>query len=157
MSAWFARGIAVPRAAAVAGVLLAARALNSVGNYRAATSGTDGPDWSKLAEIDIVGDFTTLLRDGGLEMRNAVLRIHDAARLMAFDFGLFHWNVLVFNFVPAQNMGSRSDVSAVRAVDGTLASPGCGGRPSGAAQRIRTAVRRATTKLSCILRRRPLP
>ena len=39
-------------------------------------------------------------------MRNAVLRINAVDRLMSFDFGVFHWNTLVFNFVPAQLVGS---------------------------------------------------
>lgn len=107
MSAWFCRGIAVPRAMAIVGVMLAALTLNSTGNYRVAAGAKDGPDWSKVAEIDIVDDFSKVLRDGGLEMRNAVLRIHDADRLMAFDFGLYHWNVFVYNFVPAQVVGAQ--------------------------------------------------
>lgn len=106
LSLWFTRGIAVPRALALAGALLAGLALNSTGTYRAATGGAEGPSWSEIAQIDVLGNFAALLRDGGPEMRNAVLRIYDADRLMAFDFGLFHWNILVFNFVPAQVVGT---------------------------------------------------
>jgi hypothetical protein len=103
MAAWFGRGIAAPRSLALIVTLAAGLALSSTGAYRKAVASTAGP---ALSEIDVWGSFTTLIRDGGLEMRNAVLRINDADRLMAFDFGVFHWNTLVFNFVPAQIVGS---------------------------------------------------
>ena len=106
LSAWFVRGIIVPRTLALAGVLLAGLALNSTGDYRSATAGKDGHTWSDLSNIDVIGNFSDLLQHGGPEMRNAVLRINDADRQMTFDFGLFHWNILVFNFVPAQLVGS---------------------------------------------------
>jgi len=106
LSVWFARGIAVPRAFALVGVLLAGLALNSTGDYRAIAAGQEGQQWSELSKIDIVGNFMDVLKNGGPEMRNAVLRINAVDRLMSFDFGVFHWNTLVFNFVPAQLVGS---------------------------------------------------
>lgn len=106
LAAWFVWGIAVPRTLALAGVLLAAVALNSTGDYREVTSGKSGRTWSDLSVANMGANFSDVLRNGGPEMRNAVFRVHDAGRLMAFDFGAFHWNVLVFNFVPAQIVGS---------------------------------------------------
>lgn len=106
LSAWFVWGMVVPRTLALAGALLAGLALNSTGHYRAATANKDGHTWSDLSKIEVISNFSDLLRHGGPEMRNAVLRINDADRRMTFDFGLFHWNVLVFNFVPAQLVGN---------------------------------------------------
>lgn len=107
LAAWFVWGMAVPRGLALAAVLLAAVALNSAGDYRAVTAGKGGRTWSDLSVANLVANFSDVLRNGGPEMRNAVFRVHDAGRLMAFDFGAFHWNVLVFNFVPAQIVGSQ--------------------------------------------------
>ena len=107
LSAWFAHRVAVPRALALAGVVLAGLALGSTGNYRAAVKEKDGGGWSELSNIDVLGNFADMLKNGGPEMRNAVLRINEADGLMAFDFGLFHWNMLVFNFVPAQVVGTE--------------------------------------------------
>jgi hypothetical protein len=46
-----------------------------------------------------------VFRDGGDEMRNAIMRIDNTANTLQFDYGKFHWNRLVFNFVPAQLVG----------------------------------------------------
>ncbi|MBV9749925.1 MAG: hypothetical protein JO157_14035, partial [Acetobacteraceae bacterium] len=108
LSAWFTRGAAVPRAVALIGALLAGLALNSTGDYRSATKGQDGPKWSEISRIDVLGNFIDVLKNGGPEMRNAVLRINAADEMMAFDFGLFHWNILVYNFVPAQLVGREA-------------------------------------------------
>lgn len=105
LSAWFTRRAAVPRAVALVGVLLAGLALNSTGDYRSAVATEQGSRWSEVLDIDVVKNFTDALADGGPEMRNAVLRIDAVDKLMAFDFGLFHWNVLVFNYIPAQFVG----------------------------------------------------
>lgn len=107
MSAWFVRRAAVPRAIALVSVLLAGLALNSTGDYRSAVAGREGPKWSELLDVDVVGNFMDVLTNGGIEMRNAVLRIDAVDKLMTFDFGLFHWNVLVFNYVPAQLVGAE--------------------------------------------------
>jgi len=66
----------------------------------------DGPGWSEVSRIDWIGNFENLMENGGAEMRNAVMRIAEADRSQDFDYGLFHWNTLVFNFVPAQLFGS---------------------------------------------------
>jgi hypothetical protein len=43
--------------------------------------------------------------EGGTEMRNAVYYMAATEELGAFDFGLFHWNTLVFTFFPRQIFG----------------------------------------------------
>jgi hypothetical protein len=67
----------------------------------------DGPDWEAIANIDFVANFKEALEHGGLEMRNAVMRIHFVDRSQMFDYGVSHWNTLVFNFVPAQITGQK--------------------------------------------------
>jgi hypothetical protein len=107
LAAWFHRRIAVPRALALGLVLIATVGLNSVGDYRSVTKVRDKVRWSDLSEIDVVGNFKSLLETGGPEMHNAIMRIHYADRAQVFDFGVFHWNTIVFNFVPAQLVGNK--------------------------------------------------
>ncbi len=105
LSVWFARGRAIPRGLALAAVLSASVLMNSVGSYRESVRGAGQLVWEDISRIDVAGNFEEVLRNGGPEMRNAVMRIDFTARTMALDFGAFHWNVLVFNFVPAQLVG----------------------------------------------------
>ena len=107
LAVWFGRGVAAPRVLALAGIFAGALALFSTGHYRGLVGAYDGnePSWSEVSTIDVLGNFKEVLELGGPEMRNALLRIHAVDRSMAFDYGLFHWNVLVFNYVPAQLLG----------------------------------------------------
>jgi hypothetical protein len=106
LAVWFYRKIAIPRALVVIGLVAGALVINSIGDYRSASLNRDGPGWSEVSRIDWIGNFENLLENGGAEMRNAVMRIAEADRSQNFDYGLFHWNTLVFNFVPAQLFGS---------------------------------------------------
>jgi hypothetical protein len=103
---WFQRGIAVSRVLAVTGIFAAALAIPSTGNFRAMAAASDGwPGLSKVLKIDVWSNFNEMLRNGGLEMRNAVHRIHFVDQTQKFDYGAWNWNRLVFNFVPAQIVG----------------------------------------------------
>jgi hypothetical protein len=101
---WFQRRIAVPRGVALVAALLAGLALSSTGNYRAISTGEDSK-WSGVEKIDVIGNFIDLLQNGGAEMLNCIERVNFVDRTQNFDFGAFHWNILVFNFVPAQFLG----------------------------------------------------
>lgn len=107
LAAWFHRRVALPRVLAMSLVLVATVGMNSVGDYRTVTKVRDKIQWSDLAEIDVAANFKSLLESGGPEMHNAILRVHYADRAQVFDFGVFHWNTIVFNFVPAQLLGNR--------------------------------------------------
>jgi hypothetical protein len=106
LSAWFQRGIAGPRAIALAGALAGGVALASTGDYRDVSLGQD-TKWSDVSNIRIVENFTDLLKNGGLEMNNAIVLVNFTDRTQDFDFGAFHWNELVFAFVPAQFVGGQ--------------------------------------------------
>jgi hypothetical protein len=107
LAAWFHRGIAIPRTLAMGLLLVATIGMVSVGEYRSVTKTRDEVRWSDLGNIDVVANFEALLQTGGPEMRNAILRVHYTDRAQTFDFGVFHWNTIVFNFVPAQLVGER--------------------------------------------------
>ncbi|MBX4421097.1 hypothetical protein K4H00_24115, partial [Mycobacterium tuberculosis] len=63
--------------------------------------------WGDISRIDITSNFDNLLKNGGPEMRNAILRVYNTDMSLEFDYGLFHWNRLVFNYVPAQIFGDK--------------------------------------------------
>jgi hypothetical protein len=106
IAAWFQRGIAVPRVIALAGTLGAGVALASTGDYRNVSMDQDSK-WSQVLNIHLIENFGDLLKNGGLEMNNAILLVNFADQTQSFDFGAFNWNELVFAFVPAQFVGSR--------------------------------------------------
>jgi hypothetical protein len=104
MAVWFQRRRAVSRAIALTGALAAGMALTSAGDYRSITQSEDFK-WSEVSTVDLPGNFIRLLQRGGPEMRNAILLVNASDQSLIFDFGIFHWNVLVFNYVPAQLVG----------------------------------------------------
>lgn len=107
LAVWFYRGWAPPRALVLTGLLVGTVAMTSIGSYRDITRESGGTNFGAASKIDIVEGFQDALRDGGPEMRNAVLRIHAAYQSGQYDYGLFHWNTLISDYVPAQIVGSR--------------------------------------------------
>jgi len=106
--AWFFyKGRAIPRTLVITALFLGTLTMNSMGDYRAITKANDStPVWDDIAKIDVVGNLEKVLRDGGDEMRNAILRINATSNSLEFDYGKFHWNRLIFSFVPAQLLGA---------------------------------------------------
>ena len=105
MALWFQRGWCLPRSAMLAGIVIGALFINSVGEYRSATLNSEGPKWDAVADIDFVGNLSSIAENGGAEVRNAAYSIAAVSRSMNLDFGLMHWNALVFAYVPAQLVG----------------------------------------------------
>lgn len=103
---WFQRGRCLPRPFMLAGLFAGALFINSIGDYRAATANPEGSRWDSIAEIDFLGNFSRITKQGGAEVRNAVFNIAAVERSMSFDLGISHWNGLVFSYVPAQLVGS---------------------------------------------------
>jgi hypothetical protein len=103
---WFYRRRKVGRTtlifAAVAGMIV----MTSMSAYRDITRAESKVDLSKVAQIDAVGNLDSLIASGGDEMRNAVTLIDATDREGRFDFGTVHWNVVVWNFLPAQIVGA---------------------------------------------------
>jgi hypothetical protein len=102
---WFYKGWAIPRVFVIIALFLGTLSMNSMGDYRAITKANGAPVWDDIKKIDFVGNLEKVFRDGGDEMRNAIMRIDNTANTLQFDYGKFHWNRLVFNFVPAQLVG----------------------------------------------------
>ncbi|WP_020184870.1 hypothetical protein [Methylopila sp. 73B] len=118
LAVWFQRRRALPRAAVAAALVLGMTALGSTEDYRKMTRRGETPGIAEIASIDFVGNFKTLLADGGYEFQNAVMRIDLTSRNQAFDYGLFHWNELVMTFVPSQLVGESLKRSLIVSVSG---------------------------------------
>ncbi|QWK81792.1 MULTISPECIES: hypothetical protein [Brucella/Ochrobactrum group] len=107
LSFWFYRRIVVPRVLMIVGVLAGTFLMTSMGDYRQITRAASGFVLDDIMQIDYATNFKETLERGGLEMRNAVMRIDEIDRRLEFDYGKFHWNRVIFTFVPAQLVGSR--------------------------------------------------
>lgn len=105
MAGWFQRNRCLPRPLMLIGLTLGALFINSAGEYRAATLNEEGPQWNRVADIDFVGNIKRLTEEGGSELRNALYIISAVDHNMEFDLGAFHWNRLVFAYVPRQLVG----------------------------------------------------
>ncbi len=102
---WFYRGRKIGRTTLILGAVAGMVIMTSMSAYRDITR-TDSVDLSKVAQIDAVGNFDSLIEDGGEEMRNAVALIDATDREGRFDYGIVHWNFIVWNFLPAQIVGA---------------------------------------------------
>ncbi|MBE0532396.1 MAG: hypothetical protein IH626_16335 [Rhodospirillales bacterium] len=102
---WFQRRLAVPRLAVLAGLLFSIVGLLGAGEYRQATYYGEQRDWTAVLDIDLARNWDRLIEEGGPEMLNAVNAIAEIDRTQAFNYGLSHWNSLVFSYVPAQLVG----------------------------------------------------
>ncbi|HLO75450.1 MAG TPA: hypothetical protein VK196_03220 [Magnetospirillum sp.] len=104
---WYYRRKVIPRTAALAGLVAVTLFMSSTENYRKASNHQQGPQWDEIGKIDLIGNFETLLETGGPEFKNLIYKIDIADRYMALDFGLYHWNEFIFNYVPAQLVGAE--------------------------------------------------
>jgi hypothetical protein len=106
MAWWFQRNRSLPRPIMLGGLVLGTLFINSIGDYRAATMSEQGPQWSRVFNIDFVGNLERLSESGGAEVRNAVYAIAGVRRSMDLDLGASQWDALVFAYVPAQLVGA---------------------------------------------------
>ncbi|WP_094507618.1 hypothetical protein [Brucella thiophenivorans] len=104
---WFYRRFVVPRILMALGILAGTFLMTSMGDYRQITRAASGFVLDDIMQINYSDNFSETLARGGLEMRNAVLRIDEIDQRLEFDYGKFHWNRVIFTFVPAQLVGSK--------------------------------------------------
>lgn len=130
---WFYRGWTAPRLAALIGILVATVSLNSTGEYRDIVRDRGGTlEWNEISKINLVDNFVQVLKHGGPETRNAVDRMDFIAKTQSFDYGIFHWNALVWAFVPAQLLGTQFKQSLLVENDVVLSySPSAGSTETG--------------------------
>jgi hypothetical protein len=102
---WFGRRLALPRGVMLAALVIGTLALHSTGDYRAAANNREDSRWDLIKNIAFLENLERQFNQGGAEMENAVYTIAAVDENTQFDYGAFHWNTLVFNYVPAQLFG----------------------------------------------------
>ncbi len=110
LSLLFGRGKKLPKWAMVTVMVVMVLIMHSTGSYRDLAVGAKWDAPLLAGSINYVKNLKDVFLFGGEEMRNAVYMIEGYDRSGDFDFGLSHWNQLIFNYVPAQLVGS--DVKA---------------------------------------------
>ncbi|MGB7293163.1 MAG: hypothetical protein WBD99_13400 [Thermodesulfobacteriota bacterium] len=103
---WFGQRKSLPRPIILAAIFFGALLFYSIGEYRAITKGEEGFQLKRIVKIEFLENFKRIIEDeGGYELRNAVYNIQAEDTEKSFDFGLYHWNGIVFDFVPRQILG----------------------------------------------------
>ncbi len=107
LSFWFGRKLSLPRPLMLLAVCFGTLLLHSTGDYREVAMDDDVFKWKRLKDISFVDNLKLQMTEGGVELENAVFQIAATDETKNFDFGLFNWNTLVSNYVPAQLLGEK--------------------------------------------------
>src|SRR5262249_35844314 len=111
LALWFQRRVAIPRAVMLAGFIVGALLLYPIADYRGLVMG-DNPfrtalrdkgkvlTWEEVSSIPFVNNLYAVLTRGGPELTNSVYMIEATDQTGYYDWGLFHWNTIIFNYVP---------------------------------------------------------
>jgi|GEM_PF-2270615 len=105
---WFGRGITIPRWALAVGVGFGLIFINAIGIYRDIIFDGDMTVPEKITaavNADYSSQSEDILEESGAEFKNFIYHQQVYRDTDEYDFGLIHWNKLVFNYVPAQIVG----------------------------------------------------
>lgn len=105
LSFFFMRNLVLKRNALILVALLGMIGLFSTWQYRSLMQESNSLA-ATLNNINFADNFETISEEGGEEVKNAVMMIDSVDDSFIFDFGAFNWNILIFNYVPAQLVGS---------------------------------------------------
>lgn len=107
---WFTRRISFPRWFVITGLLCGLLIINGIGMYRNLLHNESIPLLKRLHQA-ITADYLTqvdkITQESGPEFINYIYFRQAIEDNLAFDFGLRHWNMFVFNYVPAQLVGKN--------------------------------------------------
>ncbi|QBG45956.1 hypothetical protein EGM51_00460 [Verrucomicrobia bacterium S94] len=105
---WFVRRIVLPRWLIVSGLCVGLLLVNSIGIYRSIMKNSDESFLTRLKQIvatDLTSESEEVIEKGGAEFNNYIYLRQVHVELGKFDWGIKHWNGLVFNYVPGQLIG----------------------------------------------------
>ena len=108
VSLWFVRRISIPRWFLVAGLALGLILINAIGVYRSIMMDGEGDLNTRLvqaANADYLAVAEQKTQTSSAEVKNYLYHRKCYAEGGFYDYGLIHWNLLVFNYVPAQIVG----------------------------------------------------
>jgi hypothetical protein len=107
---WFVRRITVPRWGMILGLICGLILINSIGTYRLILKNESIPLMDRLEQASTANYIAPMLKTtaySGTEFNNYVYYLKIIEEKLTFDFGLMHWNLFIFNYVPAQFVGSN--------------------------------------------------
>jgi hypothetical protein len=90
----------------------------SIGDYRNASFDEEGITWREITAIEWIENTEEVFKEGGGEMRAATYQMAATAELETYDYGVYHWNRLVFRYVPAQLLGRDVKEALILDVEG---------------------------------------
>lgn len=108
VSLWFVRRFSFPRGWVTALVLVGMVLINGIGQYRSIMKNKGQTLTNRILEVsnaDLLASSGNLLEQSGREFSNYIMYRDLIADLNIYDMGMMHWNMLVFNYVPAQIVG----------------------------------------------------
>ncbi|MBN2783916.1 MAG: hypothetical protein JXR25_03755 [Pontiellaceae bacterium] len=121
---WFVRRISIPRWMLVVGLLLGLVLINSIGLYRGIMKQKDLPLSERLKaalQADYTQESKETMKNSGKEFDNYIFYRQVYAEDGGYNYGLKHWNGLVFNYVPAQWVGrGTKDALMISIQDNTI-------------------------------------
>lgn len=111
LALWFVRRWVLPRSAMLALAVVGALATFATGEYRTAVIGEQASPTAAARQVDWLDHLATVTREGSSELMVAAMEIEGVKKSGWYDIGAWHWNVLVFNYVPAQLVGEEVKAS----------------------------------------------
>jgi hypothetical protein len=100
LGVFFIKDYECPRWLFMSAFFLAMLLLPSAGNYRQVMKGS-----RKITEVNVFENFAYIHMKNAGELKNASYEVAAIKDLKAYDYGLFHWNEFIHNYVPAQIVG----------------------------------------------------
>lgn len=110
VSLWFVRRFSLPRGGLIALVFIGIVMINGIAEYRNIMNDKGRSFKERVAEVsnaDFLASSGILLEESGREFSNYIMYRKLIADMYIYDFGVKHWNDIVFNYVPAQIVGKN--------------------------------------------------
>jgi hypothetical protein len=120
LALWFQRKKPIPRPAMAVILVVGILFLHSAGQYRSIMVTSGGAEWREIVNINFTDNIKKIVTRGGVEVTNTAFNIEAYDRMRNFDFGLFHWNGFVHNYVPGQLVGNEFKESLMLDLDHDL-------------------------------------
>lgn len=106
---YFVRNIKIPRKVVITLLIFGFILLNGIGIYRSTMMDENIKLEERISLVtkgNYIDSFKLLLMNSGNEFKNYVYRFQAHSDMFYYDFGGYHWNRFVFNYVPAQIVGT---------------------------------------------------
>lgn len=106
---WLVRNMIFPRWAIIFGLIMGMVLINSIGLYRSIMTNEDLSVSEKIelaANANYLDANSDKINESGKEFENYLYQRSAIAAEGAYDYGAYHWNRFVFNYIPAQLIGS---------------------------------------------------